>query len=68
MLKSMKNMKINNENMYFASERKFYGILTIKLNGKNGKIAGKKENLLIKYVLLRVRERAQRASRNVFVF
>ena len=34
MVKSLKNMKINNENMYFASERKFFGILTIKLNGK----------------------------------
>ena len=50
--KSMKNMKINKENMYFASERserKFFGILTIKLNGKmvksmsNMKI--KKENI-----------------------
>ena len=46
--KSMKNMKINNENTYFASaasERK----LNIKLNGKNGKSKGnmkiKKENM-----------------------
>ena len=49
MVKSMKNMKINNENMYFASERKFSGIVTIKLNGKNGKSMGnmkiKKENM-----------------------
>ena len=76
-VKSMGKVKNNKEFMNLcysptsrasaASERKFSGILTIKLNEKNGKIEGKKENFLIKYVLLRVRELAKRASGNLLV-
>ena len=49
-VKSIGKVKNNAENMLFAgfasaaSERKFFGILPNKLNGKNGKIDGKYGN------------------------